>query len=314
MVSDAGGFDDKSFNQSGAAGLEQAVTDLGITTKLVESDDGSDFAPNLTSLKAQNCGLTVTVGFNLSDATKAMAEANPDIKYAIVDDAAIELPNVKSLVFKTSDASFLAGYAAAAYSKTGTVATFGGMNIPTVTIFMDGFVDGVARYNEDFSKDVKVLGWDKASQNGTFTGDFDDLSKGQNTATSFIDQGADVIMPVAGPVGGGAAVAAQSHDGVAIIWVDTDGYVSAPEYKDLFLTSVVKEIPVAVYDTVKATVDGQFSADPYIGTLANEGVGIAPFHDYEDQISQEVKDKLDQLKADIADGTLEVTSISDPAA
>jgi basic membrane protein A len=312
MISDAGGFEDRSFNQSGWEGMLAAQADLGIQINKAESKNSNDYTPNVSAMIAQNCDLIFTVGFNLKSATETAATANPDSHFAIIDNNEIVLPNVKSLVFKTSDAAFLGGYVAAAYSKTGTVATFGGMQIPTVTIFMDGFVDGVAKYNEDFGKTVKVLGWDKAAQTGVFTGDFDDQSKGQNTTVNFIDQGADVVMPVAGPVGNGAAAAAQAAGNVAIIWVDSDGFESATQYQDVFLTSVMKEIGAAVHDTIKATESGAFSNEPYIGTLANGGVGIAPFHNFEDQIPQEVKDKLEQLTADISSGALVVTSPSDP--
>ena len=312
MVSDQGGFDDKSFNQSGREGLKKAEDELGVTAKDAESKNATDFAPNLESMEAQNCDLTITVGFLLKEATEAQAEASPNSHFAIIDDDQIKLDNVKPLVFKTSDASFLAGYLAAAQSKTGTVATFGGMKIPSVSIFMDGFVDGVAKFNADNGKNVKVLGWDKEKQDGSFTGDFDDQSKGQNTTKNFIDQGADIIMPVAGPVGNGAAAAARQAGNVSIIWVDADGYETVPQYQDLFLTSVMKEIGAAVFDTVKEAKDGNFSASPYIGTLANGGVGIAPYHDFDSQISKDVKDKIEQLKADIISGALKVESPSDP--
>ncbi|MDR0416573.1 MAG: BMP family ABC transporter substrate-binding protein [Propionibacteriaceae bacterium] len=312
MISDQGGFDDKSFNQSGWDGLARAQSELGVKTQRAESKNSNDFANNIRSMQTQNCDLIVTVGFMLKEATETAAREAPDDRFAIVDDAQIALDNVKPLVFKTSDASFLAGYLAAGYSKTGVVATFGGGKIPSVSIFMDGFVDGVARYNEDSGKSVQVLGWDKEKQDGSFTGDFEDQSKGKNTTKNFIDQGADVIMPVAGPVGLGAAAAAREASDVAIIWVDTDGYVSANQYQDLFLTSVVKEIAQSIFDTVKETVDGQFTSQPYVGTLANGGVGIAPYHDFDSKVPAELKAKVEELKADIVSGALKVTSPSDP--
>jgi basic membrane protein A len=312
MISDSGGFDDKSFNQSGYEGLERAESELGITIKTAESQEATDFGPNLQSMETQGCGLTITVGFLLAEATKAQAEASPDSHFAIIDDNSIVLPNVKPLVFKTSDASFLAGYLAAGYSKTGTVATFGGQNIPSVSIFMDGFVDGVAKYNEDNGASVQVLGWDKAAQNGTFTGDFSDQSKGQNTTTNFIDQGADVIMPVAGPVGLGAAAAAQESGKASIIWVDADGYETNPQYQAVMLTSVMKEIGQAVFDTIEGAEAGEFSSDPYIGTLENGGVGLAPYHDFDSQIPDDLKTKVEDLKAQIISGDLKVTSPNDP--
>jgi basic membrane protein A len=313
MVSDAGGFDDKSFNESGYVGLKQAETDLGVSIKTAESKNDNDFAPNISAMLDEGCGITVTVGYLLAEATKAAAEANPDAKFAIVDDSSITLSNVKSLVFKTSDAAYLAGYLAAGYSTTGTVATFGGIAIPSVTIFMDGFVDGVAAYNADSGKSVKVLGWDKDKQDGSFTGDFEDQTKGKNTTKNFIDQGADVVMPVAGPVGHGAAAAAREAGDVAIIWVDSDGYEAAPDNKDLYLTSVMKEIGQAVFDTVKESSEGSFSGTAYVGTLANGGVGIAPYHDFDSKVPDDLKAKIEELKTKIASGELTVTSPSDPA-
>jgi basic membrane protein A len=312
MVSDAGGFDDKSFNQSGYEGLKAAESDLGIAVKTSESKDQVDYAPNISAMVSQNCDLVITVGYLLADATSEAATANPDSKFAIIDDSSISAPNVRPLVFNTSEAAYLAGYVAAATSTTGTVATFGGMAIPTVTIFMDGFADGVTRYNQDKGASVTLLGWDKDKQDGSFSGDFDDQSKGKNLTKTFIDQGADVVMPVAGPVGAGAAAAAREAGNVAIVWVDADGYVTSPTYADLFLTSVVKEIGAAVQTTITETKDGGFTADPYIGTLANGGVAIAPFHDFDSKVSDETKAEVEALKAAIISGEIVVDSPSSP--
>ncbi len=147
MVSDSGGFDDKSFNQSGYEGLVKAQDELGIEIAKAESNDEADYAPNIDAMIAANCDLIITVGFLLADATAAAAIANPDQDFAIVDasfsDAdfnPVMYDNVKSLLFATDQAAFLAGYAAAGHTKTGTVATFGGGNFPGVTDFMDGFL------------------------------------------------------------------------------------------------------------------------------------------------------------------------------
>lgn len=148
IVSDSGGFDDRSFNQSSYEGLKQAEADLGIQINQAESQAETDFGPNVDSMVQAGCDMTVTVGFLLADTTKAAAEANPDANFAIVDDNSIDLPNVKPIIYDTAQAAFLAGYAAAAASETGKVATYGGINIPTVTIFMDGFADGITYYNE----------------------------------------------------------------------------------------------------------------------------------------------------------------------
>ncbi len=165
MVTDTGGIDDKSFNASAWAGLEAAKAEASnISTKFTASNAIADYEPNLTDFAAQKCNLILAVGGLMTDATKKIAAANPNSQFAIVDAAIPDATNVYPLQFDTAQASYLAGYLAAGYSKSGTVATYGGMNIPPVTIFMDGFVDGVAKYNEVKGKSVKVLGWDKATQ------------------------------------------------------------------------------------------------------------------------------------------------------
>jgi len=317
MVSDSGGFEDKSFNQSGAEGLDKAKADLGITEVKVESTADTDFTPNIDNLVSQDCNLIVGVGYKLAGPIQTAANANPTINFALVDSAfsdadfkLVTLENGKPLLFNTQEAAFLAGYVAAGTSKTGKVATFGGMQLPSVSIFMDGFADGVALYNKDSGKTVQVLGWDKAAQTGSFTGDFDNQANGQNLAKGFIDQGADVIMPVAGPVGLGAAAAAKAAGNVMIIGVDADWYNTAPEYKAIILTSVIKEIGQSVYDTVKQGVDGKYSSEPYVGTLANKGIDIAPFHDLDSQVPADVKSKVTELKASIIDGSLKIDSPS----
>ena len=317
MVSDSGGFDDKSFNQSGAEGLAQAESELGIQTNKVESSADTDFTPNIDSMIQENCNLIIGVGFLLEDPIQAASEANTDINFALVDSSfsapdfsPVTLKNAKPLLFNTQEASFLAGYVAAGMSKTGAVATFGGIQLPSVSIFMDGYADGVAQYNTDNGTAVKVLGWDKAAQTGSFTGDFENQANGQNLAKGFIDQGADVIMPVAGPVGLGAAAAAKEAGNVMIIGVDADWFETAPDYSSIVLTSVIKLIGQSVFDTLDQASQGSFSADPYVGTLENGGVDLAPFHDFDGTVPAELKTKVDELKAQIISGDLVVESPS----
>lgn len=317
MVSDSGGFEDKSFNQSGAEGLDRAKDELGVEEVKVESTSETDFTPNIDSLVQQDCNLIIGVGFLLEDPIQAAAEANPDIEFALIDSNfsdeefnPVTLDNAKPLLFNTQEAAYLAGYVAAGTSTTGTVATFGGIALPSVSIFMDGFVDGVAKYNEDNGASVKVLGWDKEAQTGSFTGDFENQANGQNLARGFIDQGADVIMPVAGPVGLGAAAAAQEAGNVSIVGVDADWFETSPDYSSIILTSVMKEIGQAVFDTVKEASEGSFTNEPYVGTLENEGIGIAPFHDFDSVVTDDVKTAVEDLKAQIIAGDLVVESPS----
>ena len=321
MVSDEGGFDDQSFNQSGKEGLDRAGADFGIETVAVESKSAADYPTNVDSLIQQECNLIIGVGFNLADDMTKAAKQNPDVRFALIDAQFTEagLPNAKPLIFNTAEAAYLAGYAAAGTTKTGKVATYGGQAIPTVQIFMEGFAKGVEKYNADNGASVQVLGWDPANPSGgSFVGDFSNTAKGQQLTEQFLSQGADIIMPVAGPVGQGtlAAVKAAGGDSNAIVWVDADGYLTTG--KDggapYMLTSVIKEIGTAVYDTVDEAQRGAFSATPYIGALGNQGVSLAPYHDWDSKVSPELKAKVDELKKQIVNGTLNVSTAYDPAA
>jgi basic membrane protein A and related proteins len=319
IVSDDGGFDDKGFNQTSHKGLLDAKAELDIETGQVESQGAADYAKNIQSMVDADCDMIVTAGFLISDDTLAAAKKNPDTEFAIVDNNDPKtfpaVKNLKPLVFNTAQSSFLAGYLAAGMTKTKSVGTFGGVKIPTVTIFMDGFSQGVDYYNQQKSADVKVLGWDAAKQDGQFTGDFDDIKGGQRTAQGLISQGADIVFPVAGPAGLGGLQAAKASGGkVNAIWVDTDGCVSAETYCPNIITSVNKAMDVAVRDTIKAAKDGSFSNEPYVGTLENEGTGLAPFHEFESKVPAELKSELDALKADIISGKIKIESKSQPSA
>jgi len=316
MVSDSGGFDDKGFNQTAYKGLTDAVTDLGVKKAQVESNTDSDYVNNINAMIQQNCNVIVSAGYKLADATLAAAKKNPDINFAIVDYTDYKSPpkNLRELGFNTAQTSFLAGYLAAGMTKTGKVGTLGGVNIPTVTIFMDGFWEGVQYYNQQKGTDVQVLGWDETTQKGLFTNDFENKTVGQTTAENLISQGADIILPVAGPAGLGALQAVKDSGGqVNGIWVDTDGCVSAAEYCPELLTSVNKGMDVAVEDAISDDVKGTFDNTEYIGTLENGGTGLAPYHDWDSKIPDELKSEIDQLKQGIIDGTITIKSKSQPA-
>ncbi|KQQ95887.1 hypothetical protein ASF62_05295 [Leifsonia sp. Leaf325] len=312
MVTNSGGLEDRSFNQSSWAGLQKAEKDAGIEVQALVSTGETDLAPNVQQAVDSGCQFVLTVGYELADATTSAAAANPDVHFSIVDEV-VDAPNVKPVIFDTAQASYLAGYLAAGVSKTGKVATFGGGNQPPVTLFMDGFVDGVAAYNAAHGTQVVALGWDKVKQDGTFTGDFEDINKGKTLTESLIDQGADVILPVAGQVGEGSAAAALENPGVSVIWVDNDGFDTLPaKYHPVLLTSVLKNTEDAVAQIVTDDAAGTFDPAPFIGTLENGGVGLAPFHDLASSVPQELSDELDALKAKIVDGSVVVTSPSTP--
>jgi basic membrane protein A and related proteins len=191
-------------------------------------------------------------------------------------------------------------------TKTGKVGTFGGIKIPTVTIFMKGFQAGVKAYNAKHNTTVQVLGWDDATQDGLFTGNFQSTDDGKSFATNLVQEGADIILPVAGPVGLGSAAYCQTSNSCKIIGVDTDWFVSAPEYNSIELSSVQKKVDVAVLKTVKDVVDGKFTGGTVTYTLADGGVDLAPFHNFDSQVPQTLKDELTQLKKDIISGAVTV--------
>ena len=318
MVSDAGGFDDKSFNQLGFEGLKRAADELGVKPITVQSDSESDFAPNLTNLVDQNCTLIITVGFALASAAAESAAANPDIDYVSIDDTVdtdfdgkTDQPNIKPIVFDTAQAAFLAGYASASYSadKSKKVGTFGGQNFPTVSIFMDGFAQGVEYWNSQKKDTVQVLGWDSAAQDGVFTGAFTANQDAINAAQGLVDQGVDVLLPVGGPIYQSAAsVIRDSGRDIALIGVDADVFETDPSVADLLLTSIRKLIDVGVEDAVMAAGKDKFDVTPFVGTLENKGVGLAPFHDFQDKVSGDLQGELDTITAGIKDGSIPVTS------
>jgi basic membrane protein A and related proteins len=310
MVTDTGGINDKSFNQSAWEGMQQAaLSGNHISVKYLQSTTQSDYVTNINSFLAEKCGIIVTVGFLMAQATQTAAQKNPTKHFAIVDNAYNPpLTNVDALLFDTSQAGFLGGYLAAGMTKTGKVATFGGMKLPTVTIYMDGFYDGVQYYNQQHHKNVQVLGWSEKTQNGSFTGDFTNQTKGQTTTQTFISEGADIIFPVAGNVGLGAAKAVQNADNsggsVAMLWVDTDGCISAAQYCKYFISSVEKGIQAAVKNAVLTAQSGSFKGGNFIGTLANGSVTLAPFHQWQSKVPASLQAELRTIGVKIASGQI----------
>jgi basic membrane protein A len=308
-VTDTGGVDDKSFNALGWAGAQAAAKLLGTEASFLESKQQTDYAKNITEYINSDCGLIITVGFLLGDDTKTAAEANPDQKFIILDFAYDPpLDNVWGQVYATQEGAFLAGYVAAATTKTGKVGTFGGINIPPVTIFMDGFYHGVQHYNKAKSASVQVLGWDPATKEGLFTNNFSNLDDGRAFAKNLADEGADIVMPVAGPVGlGSAALAAElGADALKIIGVDVDQYVTDPEHKGVYLTSVEKKMDSTVLAAIKAAQDGSFQGGVVVGTLKSGGVALAPYHDLDSAVSAELKSEIEAIQKGIIDGSINV--------
>jgi basic membrane protein A and related proteins len=318
MVTDTGGIDDRSFNASSWAGMQAAASaDSNITVKYLQSTTQADYVPNINAFLSEHCGIIVTVGFLMAAATEAAAKAHPSQKFAIVDCSyasgcltGTKEPNIDQLVFNTVQDGFLGGYLAAGMTKTGKVATFGGENIGTVTIYMDGFWDGVQYYNSQHHTSVQVLGWNEQTQKGSFTGNFTNDTTGQTLTQTFITEGADIIFPVAGGVGLGAAKAVEDEDNavgsdkVNMFWVDTDGCVSAPQYCKYMITSVTKGIVPAVSNAVVSAAKGTFTGGTYIGTLANGGAVLSPYHDFASVVPASLQSELKTVEAGIENGTI----------
>ena len=310
QVTDTGGIDDNSFNQTAWKGVQDAEAELGVTGRFLESQAETDYEANINSLLGGSCDVIVTVGVLLGDATKTAAEQNPDQKFSIVDFAYDPpIPNVLGQVYATDEAAFLAGYLAAGVTQSGVLGVFGGINIPPVTIFMDGFYHGVAYFNGQKGTTVSVLGWDPESREGLFTNNFESLDDGRAFAQNLYDEGADIVLPVAGPVGLGSAALADElgTDKLKIIGVDADLYFTDPAKQHVYLTSITKRMDATVLQVIKSAMEGTFEGGVLVGSLANGGVDLAPFHDMEDTVPDALKAELDTIRQGIIDGSIDVS-------
>lgn len=320
---DTGGLGDKGFNDLAMKGLEDAKA-AGYQTAFSEAQGATDYAANIQRLLDEDCQTIITVGFNQTQATIDATLANPEVAFAQVDanwntagpdfvpgneDDLPFPPNFTGLSFQIDEAGMLAGYLGAGFSKTGKLGTYGGQQFPGVTLFMDGLYAGIKYYNEKNGTTVSLLGWDAPTQTGTFVGGdnpWGDPAKGESLAQTFLDQGADIVQPVAGGTGNGT-IKAMLAAGKYAFGVDSDQALSLPEYAAAIITSSQKVIDVAVLDVIKKNSGGDLGGEDYVGTLANSGVALAPFHDFDSQIAPELTTAVDQLKADIASGTVKVS-------
>lgn len=309
---DTGGINDKSFNQTSYDGAKIAKSKgWASTIEYLPAKSPADYGPNIQKFVDKGCTLILGIGFAVADAIIASAEKNSKVKYAIVDHDGLKnfcckVPNVKGLTFKTNENSFVAGYMAAGLSKTGKVATYGGMPFPTVTIFMDGYAKGVEFYNEIKGKSVKVLGWDPNNPgSGSMVGDFANTTKALSMSQAFELQGADVIFPVAGGLGGTTAENSKKTGKSITIWVDADAQKTAPQYNSVVPISVLKGLSESVQSVIKDSYDGKFSNTAYVGTMANKGVGLAPIYKpWTTKIPAALQKEAMQLQKDIAAGNI----------
>ena len=313
LALDTGGVDDKSFNASSWAGAQAAAkANSAIKVEYLPANSSADFKVNIKKFVDNKCNLIIGVGFAIGSAIVESAKANPTVKYAVVDDAGLDgfpgvpVANVKGITYSTDQAAFMAGYLAAGVTKTGKVATYGGAPYPTVTIFMDGFAKGVAHYNKLKGKKVEVLGWDTAKKTGEFIGDFGNTAKALQTSKNFEQAGADIILPVAGGLGAVTAQNSMTSKKSKVIWVDTDGFVSANKYRSVLLTSVMKGLGNSVKSVINDVEAGKFTNSAYVGTLKNGGTTIAPYHDLIRVVPSALRKEVTQLRTGIINGKISV--------
>jgi basic membrane protein A len=311
LVTDVGGVNDKSFNQSAWDGTQKAAKEFGFDTKFIESKQPTDYEKNIDQFATEKYDVIVTVGFLMGDATAIKAKQYPNIKFAIIDNAYFPtkgvaycddtkkncyddggLKNVTSLMFQEDQVGFLAGVLAGGMTKTGTVCTVSGMEIPPVVRFVVGFQNG-AKW---MKPDVKPL--------NVYIPSFTDPAKGKETGQSMISQGCDVVFGVGGNTGNGGLLAAKEK-GLMAIGVDVDQYLTYPEVKDALISSAAKNVDAAVYTYLKSVSDGSSKAGVFTANLQNGGVGLAPFHDWDSKIPQAVKDKIKAASDGLKSGSIQ---------
>jgi basic membrane protein A and related proteins len=304
LVYDVGGRGDQSFNDSAAAGFDQAVEEFGFTPQELEpAQGGEDREELLRVLGDEGYGLVFAVGFAFAESIGAVSVDYPDTTFAIIDDASVEADNVASLVFAEEQGSFLVGAAAALTSTTGHIGFIGGVEIELIQKFEAGFVAGATAVNPDITVDIAYI-----SPAGDFSG-FNDPARAQEIATSQYEGGADVIFHAAGGSGGGlfSAAADYSDANSTQVWaigVDSDQYLTAdPSVQPYILTSMLKRVDQAVYLTSQAYATGTLEPGVTVFDLSVDGVGYATSGDF---LSEDVITQLEELKAQIIAGDIEV--------
>ena len=305
LAFDIGGLGDQSFNDAANRGLEQAIEDGLVDENHVETLEanatGSNRDDNVVNLSEQGCDVIFAVGFAFSEGINQTAKDFPDVKYAVVDGFAEEAENVTNLGFKEEEGSFLVGAAAAMKSEAGTIGFLGGQEgTGLIEKFEAGYVAGA----QEIDPNVEVL----VEYIGDNTAAFNDPTKGEALSAKMYDAGADVIYHAAGASGAGLFKAAVEADALAI-GVDSDQSLTAsPEQRELILTSMLKRVDTAVYDTIKQVSEGEFTTGFQVFGLAEEGVDYAvnEYNDNPDLLSQDIQDQLDQFKQDIIDGKIKV--------
>lgn len=299
MAYDVGGRGDQSFNDSAAAGLDQAKEEFGMDSQESEAEDGeaeSAREERLRTFADAGYDPIIAVGFAYAASIGKVAEEYPDVHFAIIDDSSVEADNVASLVFAEEQGSFLVGAAAALKTETDQIGFVGGVETPLIQKFEAGYVAGAESVNPDIEVDVTYL-----TQVPDFSG-FADPAKGKTAAQGMFDNGADIVYHASGGSGGGVFEAA-SESGNWAIGVDSDQYNTAdPSVQESILTSMLKNVNVAVYEYLSQVNDGDFPSGVTTYDLAVDGVGYSTSGGFVDDIV----DQLDELKQQIIDGEISV--------
>jgi basic membrane protein A len=302
------------LNRSTAEGVRRASQRLRVSTVTLDAADESEIDGNIASfVDAGDCDLIIGVGFLVGMQMEPHIDPNPTQRFAVLDFGYGGIyPNAAEVLFTSDQAAFLAGYVAAGTSDTGTVAVYGGMPYPAVTSFMDGYALGVEYYNDQHGASVQVLGWDPWTQTGRFSGTFDDTSVGRTIGNEMMDQGADVVFPVAGACGLGTMYAAEERRALGdpyalVIGVDYDWYTEYPGYEQVLLSSVLKDFGEAAFDQIYALVRGQWVSGPVEANLGTDALDIAPFYDLADRVPAVVRGDLHAVRVGIIRGTIPTT-------
>ena len=294
LVTDVGEVDDKSFNQSSWEGVQKTEADLGAKIDYVETKDAKDYAANIALFAEQKYDIIVTVGFLMTEATIEAANQYPDINFIGVDQFQVEaLPNLAGLIFSEDKSGFLAGALAAMMTNTDKIAAVLGTDlVPPVVAFKEGY-EGGARY---INPDIDII---STYHPGGVDVAFTDPEWGATTAKQALDQGADVIFGAGGKTGNGALEEVAGSPGKYCIGVDTDQWLTVPAAHPCLISSAMKLLTPGVFSLVELDTQGNFPGGNYVGP-----VGLAPFHDFEDKIPQEVKDTLAEIDAGLQDGSI----------
>ncbi len=296
LVTDVGEIDDKSFNQSAWEGVQMAEEKLGAKIDYVETSDAKDYGANIALFADEKYDVIVTVGFALGEATIEAAGKYPDINFIGVDQGQWEgtVDNVAGLIFPEDKAGFQAGALAAMMTETDTIAAVLGTDlVPPVVAFKEGYEAGAKYINPD----IQII---STYHPGGLDVAFTDPEWGASTAAQAIDQGADVIFGAGGKTGNGALIETAGNEGLYCIGVDSDQWGTVPEAHSCLISSAMKLITPGVYDLIELSKNGEFPAGNYFG-----GTGLAPFHDFDSTIPQEVKDKLAEIAAGLDDGSIQ---------